>query len=212
VKPFFKRRLVRILIVLALAAAVVWLARRPILVAAGRLVMTDDAIDRPDIAIMTAESGAAGQLELADLYAEHRVSRVGVLLPDSDSVDSEIERRGVHTPGLEEALLRLGIPEAAMVIIPAKEGGTTDAARALAAWLGTQDVHRLVLVTSADHGHRVRRALLRAMGRDGPVVMVHPSRWDTFKAEDWWESRATLRRGLGEIQKLLLDFALHPIG
>jgi hypothetical protein len=41
--------------------------------------------------------------------------------------------------------------------------------------------------------------------------MVHPTRWDTFRGENWWESRATLRRGLGELQKLLLDFALHPI-
>jgi hypothetical protein len=60
------------------------------------------------------------------------------------------------------------------------------------------------------HGRRFRRALRRAWPATLPAPAVVTTPYGLFKADDWWQSRPTLREGLVEIEKLALDFVTHP--
>ena len=68
----------------------------------------------------------------------------------------------------------------------------------------------MLVVVGPSHGRRYRRALRRAWpeGNVAPVVVTTP--YALFRADDWWQSRTTVREGLVEFEKLVLDYARHP--
>ena len=42
-------------------------------------------------------------------------------------------------------------------------------------------------------------------------ITVQPESYSTFDPDGWWETRHNVRIGISELQKLVLDFILHPI-
>jgi hypothetical protein len=67
-----------------------------------------------------------------------------------------------------------------------------------------------VVVVSPSHGRRYRRTLLRAWPAGHPTPRVVVTQYSLFRGDDWWQSRTTVREGLVEIEKLGLDYVLHP--
>jgi hypothetical protein len=67
-----------------------------------------------------------------------------------------------------------------------------------------------VVVVAPSHGRRYRRALLRAWPAGHPMPRVVITQYSLFRGDDWWQSRTTVREGLVEIEKLGLDYVLHP--
>jgi hypothetical protein len=210
------RRLARaigvVLLVAALAAvAAIPSARSAALQSAGELLADADAPAAADLLTMDVESGLAGALEVADLYRAHPAT-VAVLIAQPTAIDAELRRRGVALPHLvHDALVQLGIPADALLEIPAGEGGTTETTAALAGWARAHPAKEVLVVVGPSHGRRYRRALLRAWprGERRPRIVATP--YALFNAQDWWRSRTTLREGLVELEKLLLDFAAHPL-
>jgi uncharacterized SAM-binding protein YcdF (DUF218 family) len=195
-----------------LVAATGVIAWRPTLRSLGALLTVADSVQQADIAVMTSETELDGELELADLFAERTVARVGVLTHDPSPAEREFKRRGIPLEDSAQILVKLGVPASAIVLIAAGEGGTTEGTAALARWCLANRIHRVLMVTSANHSRRVQRALRRAFQHRGPIVLVHTPRSDPFRPLDWWEDRTTLRSGLVELEKLLLDYLRHPIG
>lgn len=202
----------KILLLLALVVALgAFVGRSILLQSLGGLLVVDDSLQPSDIAIMTTAIEPAGEIELADLFSQHMANRVGALIPAPSPADRELARRGVTTDGPGRILAALGVPREAVVLIPAGEGGTTDGMEALAKWCLADGTRRVIVVTAPDHARRVRRALARAFGRGGPEVLVHTVRYDEFRRQDWWQNRRTLRSGLVELEKLVLDYVQHPL-
>jgi hypothetical protein len=209
-----KRRVVtRSLLAVALVGVLALVfARHAVLRFAGGLLVTNHAPVPVDMAIMTGEAGIAGELEIADLFQGHLVTRVGALIGTPTWAALERARRGVPLVNPADDLALLGIPASAIVAIPADEGGTTEGMAALAHWCLDHQITRVLVVPSADHSERVRRALDRELRGRHVEVIVHTSRYDTFRAADWWQHRPSLRAGLVELEKLALDCLRHPIG
>ncbi len=160
---------------------------------------------------MDVESGAAGLLMIGDLYRMQPAARVGVFDPRATRVDAELDRRGVVLPDLTQHVLgQLGVPAGAIERIPAGEGGTTETTAALAEWARRHPGQRVLVVVGPSHGRRYRRALERAWPAGHPAPLIVTTPYALFRAEDWWQSRTTLREGLVELEKLALDYARHP--
>jgi hypothetical protein len=51
----------------------------------------------------------------------------------------------------------------------------------------------------------------RAMKGHATRVTVQPARYSSFDEDRWWETRGGVRAEIVELQKLLLEAALHPI-
>lgn len=188
-----------------------FVARDPLLRSVGHLMTADDGLEPADAAIATAEAGSAGELELADLVDRHLVGRVAVLIPDPSPGSLELRRRGIVTEDPRGTLTALGVRPDTIALIPANEGGTSDGAEALVAWCQAERIRRLIVVTNADHVRRLRRVLSRSFEPGGTRVRVHSVQYGAFRASDWWQNRRTLRSGIIELQKLLLDYVRHPL-
>ena len=214
-RPHLIPRLIRVLLALAgtaLLIAVVPPLRTRTLQAIGGLLIVSDPIAPADVAVIVAntEGGESGDLEIIDLYHDHVMPRVLVLAPAPTGVDQELMRRGVHRENvLVRTLVQLGMPPTAITTIEAGEGGTTESTQALATWVASHP-SRVLVVVDPTHARRFRRTLLRAWPAHVALPQIRCPRLNPFRAEDWWESRRTLRDGLFELQKLAWDYLRHP--
>jgi uncharacterized SAM-binding protein YcdF (DUF218 family) len=210
-----RRRFVRalaVLLLVAVGAVAIAPIRHMMLRGAGRLLVASDGIEAADLLAMDVESHESGLLALSDLYRTHIGRSIGLLTPKSTAIDDELQRRGVDLPDVVvEVLVQLGIPKTAMVHIPAGEGGTTESAAALAEWARAHPGNKVLVVVSPSHGRRYRRALRRVWPDGQPAPIVVSTSYGLFRAEDWWQSRTTLREGLVELEKLALDYIAHPL-
>ncbi|HEY1911510.1 MAG TPA: hypothetical protein VGG73_11355 [Vicinamibacterales bacterium] len=217
------RSLVRLtltlILALAVCMAVVPTFRTEVLQSAGETIAAADTALKPhderamaaDLLASDFESGAAGLLAISDLAHAQPTATVALLLPVSSKIEDEMARRGVKTPDIStDVLMQLGVPKTAIIKIPAGEAGTTESTAALADWARANPQKRVLVVVGASHGRRYRRALLRVWPKSAPAPTVATSPYGLFRVEDWWKTRTTLREGLFEFQKLVLDYATHP--
>ena len=192
-----------------IVAAAVPAARRAVLRTAGAALVAGDAVERADVGVIT-EFGEGSELEAADLFHAKMFPRLVVLEPSPTPVEREYARRGVFRDDVVVTTLRqLGVPETAIVHVDAGEGGTTESTQALAEWMRGHPSRAIVIVTPS-HTRRYRRTLKRVWPEHVPPPAITSPRHNSFRPEDWWTSRRTLREGVVELQKLGLDYLMHP--
>lgn len=204
------------LVIMLVAASVLTIpaSRSTILASFGRFLAADDPVQPADIIVVAIDADGAGVLEAADLVHSGVANRVAVFTdpPDPD-VDREFLRRGV--PYEDEAarsvrqLASLGIGH--IERIPRAVAGTEDEGSVLPGWCDEHHFQTVVVVAMKDHCRRIRRVMRRAMQDHSTRVLVHGARYSPFDPERWWLSRGGLRTGIIEMEKLLLDFARHPL-
>ena len=204
------------LLAIALLAALTLVTplRQGALRSLGSALVAGDPIQPADVGFVTDTGGAqefqAAEIELADLFQQRTVSRAIVMRPTPEAIDDELARRGVKLadPAFD-TLRQLGIPADRLDVLLTAEGGTTDSSQALAAWARTHPSRVLVIIGAA-HSRRYRRTLQRIWPAGAPPPIVIYPRRSSFRPENWWQSRRSLREGVFELQKLLWDYVRHP--
>jgi hypothetical protein len=219
-KTYRLPRKVAILIVVASVAATivavpfVW---EPLLRAAGRALVINEAIAPADIIVVSAAARGAGALEAADLVQSGIATRVAVFSDPPTEEDHEFIRRGLpYEDGAERQIRQLkwlGVTD--VVRIPRTEAeteaGTEGEGQALPPWCDQHQFRSIVLVSARDHSRRWRRVLDRVMKGHPTRVTVQPARYSKFDPDRWWKTRGGVRIEIVELQKLVLDAVLHPL-
>ena len=220
-QPMRRRRIfgwpwwVAVLAALALVAfAIVAIrpVRQPVLRAAGWALVASDPVAHADIIVLTIDSDGAGALEAADLVHSGVSKRVAVFEDPPSGEDFEFIRRGLPYENASARQIRqlalLGVTNVERI---SKVDGTESEGEALPKWTDQQGVRSIVVVAGRDHSRRVLRVLERAMKGHPTHVSVQAARYSSFDPDRWWETRDGVRTEIIELQKLLLDFARHPI-
>jgi len=187
--------------------------REPVLRAAGwALVTKNEPVAPADVIVLSIDSGGAGALEAADLVHSGVSKRVAVFADPPSGEDYEFIRRGLpyeDAAGRQTRQLRtLGVTD--VVQIPKVEG-TESEGQELPQWSDEKHLRSIVVVATKDHSRRLRRVLDRAMKGHPTHVTVRAARYSNFDPDRWWETRGGVRIEIVELQKLLLDFVLHPL-
>jgi hypothetical protein len=200
------------LAVAAFAIIAIRPVREPVLRAAGwALVIKDEPVAPADIIVITIDSDGAGALEAADLVRAGVAKRVAVFADPPSGEDFEFIRRGLPYENAAATQIRqlamLGVTD--VVEIP-KVNGTESEGRVLSQWSDAQHLRSIVVVAARDHSRRLQRVLERDMKGHPTQVTVRAERYSDFDPDRWWKTRGGARTGIVELQKLLLDFVLHP--
>lgn len=204
-------RLLAVFVLLVAVAAAIPASRRGVLTGAGRALAASDAPEAVDLAAVDVDSGLAGAIAVADLYKSRAAPAVGTFVPRKSAIDQARRDRRVVAPDVVgDVLEQLGVPRHAIVRFPVDETDTAGTTAALAGWARANPTGRLLVVVAPSHGRRYRRVLGRVWPPGRPVPRVVAAEHSLFRADDWWQSRTTLREGLIELEKLALDYALHP--
>jgi hypothetical protein len=201
------------LVLAALAIVAIRPIREPVLRAAGwALVANNEAVAPADVIVLAVDSGGAGALEAADLVQSGVAKRVAVFEDPPSGEDFEFIRRGLPYEDAGARQIRqlrmLGVTD--VVRIPKVEG-TESEGQVLPRWSDEQHLGSMVVVATKDHSRRLRRVLGRAMKGHPTHVTVQAARYSSFDPDRWWETRGGVRTEIIELQKLLLDFVLHPL-
>ena len=197
----------------ALAIVAIPSLREPVLRAAGwALVTKNEPVAPADVIVLSIDSGGAGALEAADLVHSGVSKRVAVFADPPSGEDYEFIRRGLPYEDAAARQIRqlrtLGVTD--VVQIPKVEG-TESEGQALPQWSDEQHLRSIVVVATKDHSRRLRRVLDRSMKGHPTHVTVRAARYSNFDPDRWWETRGGVRIEIVELQKLLLDFVLHPL-
>lgn len=200
------------LAVVAFAIVAIRPVRQPVLRAAGWALVASDPVAHADIIVLTIDSDGAGALEAADLVHSGVSKRVAVFEDPPSGEDFEFIRRGLPYENASARQIRqlalLGVTNVERI---SKVDGTESEGEALPKWTDQQGVRSIVVVAGRDHSRRVQRVLERAMKGHPTHVSVQAARYSSFDPDRWWETRDGVRTEIIELQKLLLDFARHPI-
>jgi hypothetical protein len=165
-----------------------------------------------DIIVLSVDAGPAGALEAADLVQSGISKRVAVFTDPPSAEDREFIRRGLpyEDEGARQ-IHRLGLLGITDVVQIARVNGTEDEGQMLPAWCDEHQLRSIVFVATKDHSRRLRRVLDRAMKGHATRVTVHAARYSGFDPDRWWKTRLGVRIEIVELEKLLLDIALHPL-
>ena len=212
---FRRPRWVPILMVLALSAfAIVAIRyfRQPVLRAAGWALVVNQPVAPADIIVLSLDSDGAGALEAADLVQSGISKRVAVFTDPPSGVEHEFIRRGLPFEDAAARQIRqlrsLGVTDIVQI---SRIDGTESEGQVLPPWCDEHQLRSIVVVATKDHSRRLRRVLDRDMKGHPTHVTVRSARYSSFDPDRWWETRGGIRTEIVELQKLLLDFVLHPM-
>jgi hypothetical protein len=162
--------------------------------------------------VLSIDSGPAGALEAADLVQSGISRRVAVFTDPPSREDYEFIRRGLPYEDVGTRQIRrlrsLGVTDDVQI---SRIDGTESEGRVLPPWCDEHQLRSIVVVVTKDHSRRLRRVLDRAMKGHPTRVTVRSARFSSFDPDRWWETRGGVRTEIVELQKLLLDFVLHPM-
>ncbi|MBI3785925.1 MAG: YdcF family protein [Deltaproteobacteria bacterium] len=193
-----------VLIVIVVVSA--YAGRRSILESIGSFLLVRDTPQAAGAIVVLSGSLPDRILEAVDLY---KAGLAPLLLLTREPAPPGIEalrQRGGRLPEHHEQNRQiaedLGVPAAAIRIVPRRVGSTFAEASELVRFLRREGIHSILLVTSNAHARRARW-IFEHLAQGDPRIAICPSRYDPFSPKDWWQYRGFVRRVVIEYGKLL---------
>jgi uncharacterized SAM-binding protein YcdF (DUF218 family) len=173
----------------------------------GSLLLAQDDLVQADVVVPLAGGNFDREIEAADILRGGRASRLVLTLEPEDSTRRYLLERNIQLPTAEETRLRvlaaLGVPRERITIIRQPVTSTLDEARFVGAWAAQAGVRNVIVVTSPQHTARSKYVFGRYAATPNTRIIVRASSLGEFRTDSWWKSRATLREGIFELQKLV---------
>ena len=203
------RKLIVAVVALAAVGLGVWLA----LPAAGRWLVVEDPLSPASACVVFGGQAPFRAMEAASIYEEGWVKEVWLTQGLPREEDEAFKALGISQTREHEyshrVLLRLGVPEDAIRVLPGEMDNTEDEVRAVASQIAGGTT-RLILVTSKFHTRRVK-AIWRAVAPDRPVPILRYARRDPARPERWWRNSRDAQSVLHEWFGLLNAWIGFPI-
>jgi uncharacterized SAM-binding protein YcdF (DUF218 family) len=175
---------------------------------AGRFLVREDPMQPADAIFVLAGGSVDRWLESVDLYREHLAKSIVLSPGRTEKAEIALRTRGIRMPtGAEiarDAMVQLGIPPAAVQIMPGSLDNTAHEAEACHAFARGARWQRVIVVTSPYHTRRTGFAFRREFRNSSVDVLIRASRHDESEPARWWRHRADIRFVTSELQKLAL--------
>ena len=210
------RSLSRALFAAAVTLTAASLALWFILYAAGRLLVVSDPLQSARSIVVLGGHVPFRAMEAAAVYKQGWAAEVwltqGADHPDDIALkDLGVDRLKDHMLS-RQVLLKLGVPDEAIRILPGHNENTADEVRTIASYLKTSGgaTPRVVLITSKSHTRRVRVLWHRLIG-SSPEAIVRYAHDDPFQPDRWWRSKQSAEFVAHEWFGLLNAWAGFPL-
>lgn len=196
-----RRALLVFIVLLVVGSAAAWFARVSLLRAAAQWWIVSDPIEPADAVAVFGGGVEDRPFAAAKYYKAGLVKRIAV----SNVEASPAEQLGVemsHTTENRAVLIKLGVPEDAIVVFGENLANTRMEAAALHQWAKQNDVHSVLVPTEIFTTRRVAWMLHREFGGDAliRVVALNPLEYDRT---NWWRHEGGLIAFQNEFIKYL---------
>src|SRR5262249_687872 len=160
--------------------------------------IVSDPVTRGDAVVVLGGGLEYRPLVAADLYKKGLVSKVLVSQVPKGQVGALLG----HTELNRKALLKLGVPDAAIEIFGMENRGTADEVFALKDWAEQNAASVLIVPSEIFAARRVRWIFNREFHGTGVRIEV-PSFEEDFTRAGWWKTKAGLIAFQTEVLKYL---------
>lgn len=192
---------------LALILVGIYAVRRPLLTGAGKLLTVRDDLHRADAIVLLSGDLDTRPQEAARLYHKGFAPRI-VLAREKDPPSVQLGIWPGNTRGDLMVLQRLGVPSAAVLVLPFP-GGTTstyDEARAVREWAYSARPRSLIVVTSTFHTRRAHWLFHHQLGRLRVEILMDPVRGWQYDEHNWWQNEQGLIDYFEEYPKFIHEW------
>lgn len=198
-----RRRWFAILAVVMLFCGIlVWWNRVPLLRSWGRSLNVGQPLTQPvDYVVVLGGGIESRPFVAAEIYRAGFTTDIVIVKPLlrrhdalSNAPEEELSK---------EVLLRLGVPEQNILLLPGEVDSTEDEMRRLSEFLEDKDHPRVAVVTDDYHTRRASILLQRICGSKLAEFEIVSAPVDDFSPDDWWQSEHGIGTYLLETVKLI---------
>ena len=176
--PRVFRRILLSAAVAGIGLALVWIGRSAILDAIGRAWMVSDQLAPAEAAAVLGGGTDTRPAAAAQLY---RTGLVKLILVSTGNINN-----ADHDNPDRDALLKLGIPAAAITTFGKDPKNTYAEARAVARWAKQNRARRIIVPTEIFPSRRVKWIFRHELARVGVEVMVEAVAPSGYDLSNWW--------------------------
>ena len=201
----FRSKLLRLVIILLVAALLLYFLSGPIMIMVGEFLVQADEPARSDavVVLSTGIEYYPRLMEAAALFRDGLTKRVAINGNRKSEALIELERRGFQICCLwyEDAvrvLELLGVPKERVIIINAESAyDTVSEAKLVGEVLSEAGITSIILTTSKYHTRRARY-IWKKLFPDRFTIRAVAARNDPFSPEAWWKEGRQVRWVLAE--------------
>lgn len=202
-RPPARRRIWLIVLAITILAMVAcWVDRSPILRESAALWIVSDPLEPADAIAVLGGGVDQRPFVAADLYKKGLANKVLV----ANVKLHPIEILGITPPHMELnrlVLLKLGVPENAIVGFGNGVSSTFDEARALAIWVKDNGAHSIIVPTEFFSTRRQRWILNHELAPVGAHVILDAQKPLEYGTDDWWQHEEGIIEFQNEVIKYL---------
>jgi uncharacterized SAM-binding protein YcdF (DUF218 family) len=195
-----------IIAMLASIAIAAWLGREPLLRCAASLWIISDPITRADAIVILGGNFHVRPLVAADLYRRGLANKILV----SQTVDMQQASVAV-TPSDTElnraALLKLGVPSAAVESFGNANTNTREEAVAVRQWAERNAASKFIIPTEIFNARRVRWIFQRELSGTGVIIEVPSFEPPGYTRGEWWKAE----QGVIAFQNELIKYIYYRL-
>ena len=196
-----------IFFILFVAYMVISYYRVPILTALGNYLILEHPLKKADLIVCTPGGPLEQSLMAAELYKRGLAPRIFIpeeTPPDGLEILKAQGGRYPETSGLFITTLKsLNIPESAFIVGKLAVDSIQKEAEEVREVVTEKEYNSIIIVTSPSSARRAYLIFEKAFGGEKLKIMISPSRYSDFKADNWWKRDKYLNEVVFECQKLL---------
>lgn len=196
-----RRRLLGIAAVIVILAVAGWAIHEPVLRAVAGALVVEDPLADADALVVVAGDAPFREQAVADLFKQGWAPRVIISRPANPASVAALLEMGVRRLDIQgesqAALIRFGVPAAALVIVEQTAQITEDELALVRQEARAHGWRRLILVSSPEHTRRVK-TIWYWRGSGGVEAIVRASPYGRFSRDGWWRDRRMAERVLHE--------------
>lgn len=175
----------------------------------GSFLVYDTPLQSSDAIVILMGSIPDRVLQSYEIYQQGYAPLI-LMVPTYQTGMEHLDKYDIEIPTnahiSQSALLDLGIPEEAIILLPGSAQSTKDEARAIYQYLQTNnEIESIILVSSAHHLRRaamIFRRQLKNLNREITVI-PRPSSYTDFHARHWYKDRQSAKYVATEWLKLI---------
>jgi uncharacterized SAM-binding protein YcdF (DUF218 family) len=196
-----RRRLLGIAAVIVILAVAGWAIHEPVLRAVAGTLVVEDPLADADALVVVAGDAPFREQAVADLFKQGWAPRVIISRPANPASVAALLEMGVRRLDIQgesqAALIRFGVPAAALVPVEQTAQITEDELALVRQEARAHGWRRLILVSSPEHTRRVK-TIWYWRGSGGVEAIVRASPYGRFSRDGWWRDRRMAERVLHE--------------
>jgi len=173
----------------------------------GKALIVNDHLERADMLFVLNGDVNTRPVQTVDLYRQGLAPVVGIAQAEKHTTE-EIGLLPNETDVAIQEMVKLGIPQDSIVVLPSEEPVTStyDEAVALRQYVENNAIHSIIIVTSEFHTRRAKWICEKELKGLDVTIMMAATPNEDFNSSNWWKSENGLITVNNEYVKLLYYF------